>query len=87
MFMGIHIPLRGSVEAPMGPQGLAILLEKVTDKSCLTLDVTDITIKGRDRNLSYNQIGFNTKKIVNGEVQPQLTTINDTPVGNHLLTK
>lgn len=48
--------------------GLETVQERVNDKSCLTLDVSEL-IKGRERNLSYNQIGFNTKKIVNGEVQ------------------
>ena len=33
---------------------LETVQEKVNDKSCLTLDVSDLVVKGRDRNLSYN---------------------------------
>lgn len=47
---------------------LETVQERVNDKSCMTLDVSDL-VKGRDRNLSYNQLGY--KKIVNGEVQQQ----------------
>ena len=51
---------------------LETVQEKVNDKSCLTLDVADMVGKARDRNLSYNQLGFHTKKIVNGELQSQM---------------
>ena len=46
---------------------LETVQEKVNDKSCLTLDVSEL-MKGRDRNLAQYNLNFNTKKIVNGEV-------------------
>ena len=42
--------------------------EKANDKSCLTLDVSDMLYAQKhDRHLSYNSHGL-TKKIVNGGV-------------------
>lgn len=50
---------------------LETVQERVNDKSCLTLDVTDLSCKAKEANLAQNSYGYPTKRIVNGEVQPQ----------------